>query len=60
MTPRGRSILCPRHYFDAAQSRHPDVQDERVGVVFLAETHCLQSVAGVSDHRQASGLEQTE
>jgi hypothetical protein len=27
-------------------------------VVFLAETHRLQSVAGLSDHRQASGLEQ--
>ena len=51
-------LVRPSGDFDAAQFWHADVQDEQVGMVLLAETHRLQPVARLSDHRQASGLEQ--
>ena len=47
-----------RRNLDAAQLRHPDVQDNQVGSMLLAETRRLQSVTRFSDHRQAGGLEQ--
>jgi hypothetical protein len=60
MIDAGRSVhvVRPRRDFDAAQFWHSDVQDEQVGVVFLAETQRLQPVARLSDHGQTGGLEQ--
>ena len=54
MTAGGRSSFCDsRRDFDPVHLGHPDVDDERLGLMLLAEPQRLEAIRRLGDDGQA-------
>ena len=52
-------LLRARGHLDAVQFWHPDIENQQVGPMLLAESHRLETIGGFSDHGETRLLQQT-